>query len=576
MKILMITEKDAANVSLAKICSAFMKAGHEVEVYAPFLADNVLSYFSKEVPCKPFECLTNTDIEKCDLIFAATVSDSFFAQKKLLYSKKLIFTHNYLINKQIAWGGDVCFVASNESTKSDYEEYQKYLKIAIGEPKYDCSQPLVEKHNRILFIDSGHYPFSEKGKRELARTLIGICKSFPDYELLIKPRFLAGDRIITHRNELVLYDFVLTECNNLLPDNMRFLEEHMDLAELISISDTVICLFTTAFAGAIVQGKGIIIIDGLDSEDIYDVREKTFNRIRENMAGTNAFVHYRKVNEYLPDGIKVDEDYKNFLFSESEQCADKICEVTEYLNNICQQHGRFPIAGEARYRDYPTLYDSYTDNMTWDDVFERRLRDFYFQQVMIHIDFRLKAKLNIVWLWNYISQLKYKDIVIGEIMTNIPFLRSQVIVDNAERLLVDDIDSGVLLNAYYILGKYDEILMFPKNNIGAYYLFSGFVYEKRGDFVGMLNALEKYFSFSVERKYIKEISDMSNNKFKAFDLIINGFLIVLDTNRAKYYYEKMENYYKKLYVCETDEFPVSTQQKRHYDVVKKYEKCFYV
>ena len=194
MKILMITEKDAANVSLARISDSFLNNGNEIVIYAPYFAENVLKFFDKRIPRFPLSDLSDDLVSSCDIIFASSLVSYWMADKNLLSIKKPIFTQNYLINQQLQWGGDICFVPSLATTLTDYDQYLYYSKIEIGEPKYDHVSLTSPDTKIFLFIDSGHYPFGKKGKKELARTLLDICKTFPDYELWIKPRFLPGDQ----------------------------------------------------------------------------------------------------------------------------------------------------------------------------------------------------------------------------------------------------------------------------------------------------------------------------------------------------------------------------------------------
>ena len=92
MKILMITEKDAANVSLAKIAEAFLRRGHSIEIYAPYYEESVLKYFPEEIIKRPYETLTEEAVAFSDIVFASAVSGGFVEQKGVLLAKRPIFT----------------------------------------------------------------------------------------------------------------------------------------------------------------------------------------------------------------------------------------------------------------------------------------------------------------------------------------------------------------------------------------------------------------------------------------------------------------------------------------------------
>lgn len=574
MKILMITQKDAANASLCRIADSFVKRGHSVTIYAPFYTSNVLFMFDKSIECNPFEMLTEQAVAEADLIFAAVVSAVFFKQKGLLDVHKPIFTHSYLIDKQITWGGDFCFVPSHGTVESEYYDLS-YTRCAIGEPKYDSVKPQDEKHKRFLFIDSGHYPFSEEGKRELARTLLSICRKFPDYELVIKPRFLPGDKVITHRNLLTLYDFIGKEAQGNIPDNMTMLQEQRELMDLIDECDTVICLYTTAFVGAYAVNKGLVVLENLPSDDVYDVRKKVFYRTRDNMKMSGALVDYHDVCRLLPEGVKPTEEYKKFLLEETENVADKIVEVTEDIYKQFYEKGRFPTIGRCSYKNYQEELRE-DPELDWEKIIEIRKRNMLLMNMLIHIDFHVDAHLDVQPIIDYVKEVDLSSVPFGTLVAQSFKKRSECIIENRELLLRDEIDAGVLLNAFYLLERYDEILGFPRRDISSFYMFQGFVlYEQVKNKREAKESLAEYFARSDNRQYIKEISDMSNNRFKAFDIMIKLCLECGDKEEAKGYLGKMKQFYKTNYLSEDfDEVLPEGIQKDHLRLIQKADNSF--
>ncbi len=557
MKILMITEKDAANVSLARIAEACILKGHEVVVYAPYYSDNVLMFFSVEIEKHPFSELTKEIMNDFDIIFASTLSVIFLNQKELLTIKKPIFTQNYLINKQVSWGGDICFVPSCKSVASEYDEYLHYSKVGIGEPKYDSKSHARAENKRFLFIDSGHYPFSKVGKQELAKTLVSICKEFPDYELWIKPRFLPGDKVITHRNSVHLYDVIRQVSNNNIPTNMIMLEEHRELQELIEESHTVICMYTTAFVGSYVAGKGLVVLENIPTDDVYDVRLKNFERIRENMEMSGALIDYRSVNDMLPEGVKCSEKYMNFLVDEREESAEKIAEVVEYLYENFYSKERFPEIEGYTYGNYKESMKP-VENMTWDKLITIRRVNYILHRMLVLIDFHVKAKLDISLILQKMDNINLSDSELECISKKVYQYRDECIVANRDIMLQDDIDAGILLNAYYLLKQYSEIKNFPKKDIGAYHLFRAFVAsEIEKDIPVVKSELEKYFEVSAGREFIKEISDMSNNKMKAYQMLISILVEEAQYEEAKVYLQDMEMAYKEMYLVSDYKEPIS-------------------
>jgi len=548
MNILMVTEKDAANASLSRIGNAFFRYNHNVRIYAPYFTTDLLKGFDTEIPKFAFNELNDEALDWCDMIFATSIAAAVLKQERILRLKKPIFTHNYLINGQVNWGGDICFVSSIETSWTDYDNVVNYSRFAVGEPKYDGSENSgCENTKKFLFIDSGHFPFGVKGKHELAQTLLSICRAYPDYELIVKPRFLKGDSVITHRNLLTLYDVLLEENEGCLPSNLKYLDEHIDLMDLINQCDVVICLYTTAFVGAYVAGKGLLVIDGLDSEDVYDVRYKTFMRIRENMKYINAIVKYNDINMYLPEGIKADEGRIKKLFAEKDNSAEKIVEVVEKLMKNYYNCGKFPKMQDYEYSNWETIISEESD-YSWDNVINKRIRNYILQRMLIHIDFNISRNIDISYIMDYVNDIDFGTVDIDVVLKKVSVIRSECIVLNRDIMIVDDIDAGILLNAYYILKQYKEILNFVKKDISAYYLFNGFVYADYGDDDRSLSNLEKYFEMTEGRCYIKEISDMSGNRFRAFILIISLYDKYNNKVKVNEYVSRMEAYYKINYL----------------------------
>ena len=577
MKILMITEKDSANVSLAKIANAFLKKSHEVIIYALYYEKSVLRFFDKRILRFPLDDLTEDMIHTFDIVFASSVANSGLINKNLLSAHKPIFTQNYLVDKQVQWGGDFCFVPSLASTATIYDKYLNYSRIEIGEPKYDCVRTPDIEHRRFLFIDSGHYPFGEEGKRELARTLLDICESFWDYELWIKPRFLPEDQVITHKNSIQLCDMIENVSGGKIPKNLIMLQEHKDLSELIEQSSTVLCMYTTAFVGAYALGKGLVVLDGLPSEDVYDVRWKTFQRIRDNMADSGAVVDYRAVKEVLPQGVKCSDSYFRYLLAEKENIAEKICEMVEYIYKKYYQMQKFPQICECAYQDYKSVIQEAV-NFNWDKVVFSRYTGCLLQRMLSLIDYHINAPLNVESLFRRIEEIRegayHTDATFKKMIKNVYLYRDECIVENTEAMMADDIDSGILLNAFYNLKKYDEIINFSKKSIGAYYLFRAFVEYERKESAAVIEDLEQYMRLSLHRAYIKEISDMSNNRFKAFYILIKCLAENGKKQKAFYYLNEMKAYYEQLYP-KSSEIIEDCLQRQHYDCLHRVEIEFF-
>lgn len=571
MKVLMITEKDAANISLACIANKFIKLGNHVDIYAPYFEAQLLCHFDKSINSAPISELTKNTVDNCDIIFCSTLS-GIYLPEFVFMAHKPVFTHNYLMNRQINWGGDICFAPTKQTVKSDYDEYLNYSYIGIGEPKYDDVKNIKNTEKRFLFIDSGHYPFSYEGKKELARTLLHICQRYPDYEMIIKPRFLPGDRVITHRNNIHIYDVIRQEAEGKLPSNLVMLNYHEDLDLLISKSSTVICMYTTAFVGAVLAGKGLIVLENLKTTDVYDIRHKTYMRNRENIAASGALIDYKHVDRLLPEGAKGTDEYLDFLLDEKDNVADKICETCKYLYDEFYRKGLFPEKIDSTYKRYKNEY-AVAKEMTWEKYVSQRCYDYILFKSLILIDFHVKSKLDISYVLERSNEYFNDNGLIEadmfrRFMKDVNAIRDNCIIQNRDIMLQDDIDAGILLNSYYLQKRYDEIRRFTIRHIAAFDLFRAFTAMedlKENNKSVAKEHLILYFSKSMGREYNLEISDMPNNKFKAFRLIINILTEEEAVEEVRLYCEALTEFYMKNYMLESfDDKVTEAQQKERY------------
>lgn len=523
MNILMITEKDGANQSLSRIEQELIKRGHKIKIYAPFYDKNILEYFDKEVEIIPYEMLDDTAIEWCDIIIASVLVANFLQQKKLLFVKKPIFTHNCLISGQICWGGDVSFVSSSLTTMSQYDDLIECTQIEIGDPKYDSILSIKKDKKILLFLDSGHYPFSDKGKLQLAQTLIKIANTFPEYELWIKPRFLPEDKIITHENKVHIYDVIHSVTNGYIPDNMVLLKTHNNVQELIDICDTVICMYTTAFVGAYTSNKGLVVLDGLDNEDVYELRSKNFRHTHDEMEPWGALVNYKDVCSVLPYGIKCPDDYGKKLLVEKECVAGKLCDLIESIFEKFSMQGVYPI-GKGLY-SYKDCLEQKLElkEMDWEQVIINRCKSYLAYRMLILIDFNVSNQLDISRIRSVLYEMPsdYFGFIeeYEQLAEKATYIRDLCICDNYERMLSDKIDSGILLNAIYNTKNKEMFCKFPVKDIGAYFLYNAFFSWDNHDINRTDIYIRRYFEITINRKYNVEISDMPNNKKKAKEIL---------------------------------------------------------
>lgn len=536
MKILMISEKDAANVSLNAIATEFQNSGHIVSIYAPFGSENVLRDFKTSgQDIHNFAELTENVVMEYDVIFSSVFSLKWLYDKGLFGIKRFIFTHDYLLHGEMTYGGDFSFATALNNTASPYQELLNFGKMGIGEPKYDALKYNANcTSNMLLFIDSGHYPFGVKGRKALAETLVKICKEFPEYELWVKPRFLPTDSTITHYNGVHLYDAIKDAMQGQLPPNLVLLKEHRDLQELINASHTVICMYTTAYISASLADKGLVILEGLPNEDCFDQRNKRKLIFRDRMKSSGALINYKDVCSVLPDGIKCSKNHMDEFLCQKENVAKKIVEVVADIYERFLKHNTFP-------QNQKYEYQAGCENIvarkggSWEEILTDRYENYLKYRILISFDYRINADVKVENILSPIEQKKRNGLLLYEDFKCLMGWTDQIVfegvVANQDILMKDPIDCGILLHAYYWTKKNDELLNFVDKSLGAYNYFVGRMYFDIKDEEKGASYLEKYIEISEQVDFIREISDMPNNKMLALKLLVRFFYVT--GNRKK-------------------------------------------
>ena len=551
MKILMISEKDAANTSLNVIAKAFREEGHKVSIYAPFGSDNVLREFkASNQEIHNFAELTEEVVSDFDVIFSSVFSLKWIYDKGLFGVKKYIFTHDYLLHGEMTYGGDFAFATSLNNTASPYQQLLDYGKMGIGEPKYDSLINSINvESNKLLFIDSGHYPFGTEGRIALAETLLKICGDFPEYELCVKPRFLPSDGTITHYNGVHLYDAIQDVAGGLIPDNLVLLREHRDLQELINASRTVICMYTTAYISASLAGKGLVILEGLPNDDCFDQRNRRKLIFRDRMKSSGALVNYKEVCNVLPDGIRCAESHMDEFLRQKENVAYKIVEVVTSIYSRFLKQDKFPLNSQY---EYQVGCDNITERegCNWDKILSERYVNYLKYRILISFDYRANAEVNVDNILNPIEDkmknglLSYSDF--QELMKQVDQIVFDGVIANRDVLLKDPIDRGILLHAFYWKKRIEELINFPDKCLGAYNYFVGRMYFDLKEPNKGIDYLIKYDEISEKVDYIREISDMPNNKMLAYKLIVQYYSDNEEWNMTNKYLQKWRAFFETM------------------------------
>ena len=341
--------------------------------------------------------------------------------------------------------------------------------MPVGCPKNDravVSNPVNDTKN-FLFIDSGHFPFSHKGKVQIAEMLLQICIACPDYRLVVKPRFLPEDTNMLHENTDHLYTVLSEQGGGELPDNLVLLQEHRDMQELLDMCSCVIMLCTSAYVDAALRGRCMLIIKGLDNEDKYELRNdieyKNSYALREQ---SGCVVDYREVLRYLPAGLRCREEHLNEVVACRSNASGRIVDVMEYIDSHFLARGLFPAIREYSYETYRTAMRP-DPGLTWETIKRKRVKNMgndtlsVLNRIVADIDFTPLYEMIDRDYENYPADVGGANAFIGDLQK----LRRTIVIENQAALMDDPLNQAELFRAMYQAGLYAAVYEMPEDKI---------------------------------------------------------------------------------------------------------------
>ena len=211
-----------------------------------------------------------------------------------------------------------------------------YNLVAVGNPQYDAlvraRRPRGGSIQRVLVIDQGSYPYGELGKRQLAATLVALARFNPQLRFDLKPRFyaqLAGRQ--THQQTASVVDFLQQR-----PANLQVLQQPAQLEELIVGYDAVVTTWSTAYLDAALLDVPLIIVGGLSSEDVFDVRTQRVQAAYGHLAATGCVHSWQELQAGPVPFAYVDEAYlQREVYGYRTPCCGRVIHAIELAWEAC-------------------------------------------------------------------------------------------------------------------------------------------------------------------------------------------------------------------------------------------------
>jgi hypothetical protein len=349
LNILFVSGFDSANYAYVELIRELEARGHLCTVLVKSERDtvNTAMFSAAGIPTRAIAEYRHAELDSVDFVFAGPHLRLWSKPVIAAIESRDIFVLSLanLFSAVTARVAPDLLFASSTSKLTDLEANGlRYRTVAVGNPQYD---PLVRARaarrgeaerpiRRVLVIDQGAYPVGETGKRQLARTLVAIARNNPEMSFAIKPRHLpdeCGDQAHSVSEHLYAY---LTD----VPPNMTLIRTPTVIEELLPDFDAMITTWSTAHLSAVALGIPLLLIGGLDSDDVYDVRRQRVAQAYEHLSLTGCVVDWRDLQAGRCQFAQVSPEYTAQEFDDTDApCAPRIADVLQVIYSAVLSRG---------------------------------------------------------------------------------------------------------------------------------------------------------------------------------------------------------------------------------------------
>lgn len=363
---------------------------------------------------------------------------------------------------------------------SKFQEFEEnglhYNMVAVGNPQYDNlvherSKNPVRKGKdirRVLFIDQGGYPFGKKGKQILGELLIAMAAHHTDKEFVVKPRYLPEEveESVLHRPSEHIYEFIPEP-----PSNLHLMKEPAILENMMGEFDAVVTMWSTAYLDAALRGIPVMLIRGLPSEEVFDVRNQRIEEAFQRLSHSGCVVDYQDVLKGKMEFNYVDKTYlKEEAANIDHPCAPDIADVLEVLYEQLIIPGKrlkevFQTDFQTFLRKLPTLKTIDVENESyqkWREVmkhFNEEIQELVFHNRCMAKPFDLQPLQKYWYLQpDDVFDDKQKEAVSAEISKTVENIREDYFNSGQMEIETDPIRLDFYFDWLYANGKFDQIL----------------------------------------------------------------------------------------------------------------------
>lgn len=367
LNVLFISAFDSTNYVFVNLIKDLTKRGHSCTVVVKDKDDNINNkmYIQENIEFIEIDEFDLKLVDVVDFVFSAPLKYDCYNSlyKRINTANKFVLTFASLFSSIVMSVNPDLSLSLGESKFAEFRENGlKYNLVAIGNPQYDrlirLRNELPDKNGKpiqnVLMMEQGAYPFGKKGKQELADVLCHVCRANPQITVTVKPRYLPSEKgKQLHVLSEHLYDFITDK-----PHNLILLKEPVVLEDIMHQFDAAMTTWSTAYLDAAILGLPLILIEGLDSIDVYNVRNQRIDAAYDRLRHSGCVVNYMDLYKPGPLPFRmVEEGYlAEEIYSPHEPCVPRIMDLLEFLY-------RKLIITEKRWKNI--------NQLTFDEFFDR-------------------------------------------------------------------------------------------------------------------------------------------------------------------------------------------------------------
>ncbi len=350
LNVLFIGGFDSTNYAYVELIRGFEARGHSCTVLVNSVKDvvNNKMFANAGIVMTPLSHFSMGDLSSVDVVF----SGQFIRRPQRHIFDAIARDGIFLISFANLFSAVTMRVPADliiTSCEGKFAEFAAsgldYNMVAVGNPQYD---PLIRSRSNwqsersseireVLVVDQGAYPLGARGKEQLASALVGMASSNPDVTFHVKPRYLPSE----HGEYLHSLSHNLYHYLDDAPSNLVLIHGAETLEELVLNYDAMITTWSTAHLDAAVLGMPLMLIGGLDSVDVFDVRKQRVAAAYDHLDDTGCVIDWREVQAGRCRFARVSEEYLREEFYDIESpCAPKVVDLVEGIDRTLLKRGR--------------------------------------------------------------------------------------------------------------------------------------------------------------------------------------------------------------------------------------------